>query len=196
MPFTGIEIAIVTIGTTSLLVSLSIAATINISFPEKIQNFVNQRKHNRRKKEYAGNLFVCSRTAPIPFAAICSYLSENRRLKTNRSGRQYMQININSQINNFNIPETDADVYLKVGGGTMIFNVQGEHPGSPVATAFNVYWDTEDVYQYFVREIQVPFCEKATGTVTRELPKDAETIYSDKNTVSAAAETVMDDLLG
>ena len=104
MPVTGVEIGILAIGGTGVLISLSIAAVINLSFPERIQNFVNQRKHSRRRNKYKHYLLVSSRTAPTAFGAICSYLSDNQNLKCNRKGRQYVQISVRGQPNNFNIP--------------------------------------------------------------------------------------------
>jgi len=183
MVITGVEICILAIGGMSLLVSLSIATNINLTLPDRFQDFVNKRKHAQRKDDYRHSLLVSSKTAPAAFGAICSYLSNNQDLKCNRKGRQYIQINVQDRPNNFNIPETDADVFLcSSGAGEMVINVQGDAHSS-AATAFNVYWDADDSYRYYIDDVQKPFLAKCPGSLIRPKKKrDA------RDSVSGAAE--------
>jgi hypothetical protein len=192
MPITGIEIGILTIGATGVAISLSIAASINLSFPERIQNFVNQRKHARRKDNFRNYLLVSSRSAPMSFAGICSYLSNNRVLECNREGRQYVQINLQGQPSNFNIPETDADVYLENDRGQMVFNIYGDQHEGP-ASGFRIYWDTDDIYNYYVENIQRPFQQQhSSSSRAKAEPKEKSDEYE---IIAGVAEASESDLL-
>lgn len=146
-----IEFAMLGIAAAGLLVSSVVATNTSTFLPDRLAYMKETIVHAYRKRKYRNYIRVSSSASPIPFAALCDWLSTG---KSHTNGRQYLSMTLCNHNFTFCIPETGSDV---LGSGCLI-HLGGAIDG--VCDYMYVYYQRDRSYELLKQRVLEPFASR------------------------------------